>query len=342
MMAGAGSLIPVRTPRAHRRGGLRFALAGGLALLAGCTGLPHAERTTDEPSSIQLQTLRQPINPPEILARTREEARTQAARLAPGGVRADLLEKLRDHPRTERVAAAQSPFFFESAIGRAYLAAGASGASGRAIAQGWPAEQCPAFGVALPESDRGSAALKALERCIDTLPPTAGETCACRLLALDDVLLADAPSFVYARGVSTLVYHPASGRSATLVAEERHPRDLAAEILQTLEPETLDALSKGARRMWLLSPASPAAAFDLAANGEAALVFVEGSRESLTPARRLTGQWRSDGFRRGRLAGVARVADDAGDSFVVVFGYPPSEIEARRKELIAEARRLGG
>ncbi len=313
-----------------------------LALMASCTPGLHANRTTDEPTSIRLQSLRQPVNPPEIVAKTPAQAASEAARLAPGGVRENLLDAMRENDRTKRIDAPQSPFFFESAIGRAYLAAGVAGTSGRALAQGWPSEHCPAFGVALPEPDQATAARVALERCLADMPDSAAKDCGCRLLALDDVLLAEPEAFVYARGVSALVYHPASGRSTTLVAEERHPRDMVAEVAQTLEPENLSALSRGARRLWLLSPNRPAAAFDMAADGQAALVFVEGTRNDLTPGRKLIGHWRSDGFRRGRMAGVAQLSDDNGDQYVVLFGYAPAEIDARRSELLAEAKRLGG
>lgn len=298
-------------------------------------------RTTESPTSIGLQRLRQLSNPPEIVVGDAAEAARQAERFGGGASGGGLIEKLREGPRSELISAPQSPFFFESAIGRAYLAAGVGGGQGRALAQGWPAEQCPAFGATLDSANPRAAAEAALTSCLEDLPKNQVATdCGCRLLALDEVLLAPADAFVYARGVAAMVYDPASGRSAVLVAEERHPMDVYAEIEETSRPDSLAALAKGARRLWLLSPDRPAAALDLTADGEAALVFVEGPPEALEPGRQLRGVWRSDGFRRGRRAGVARLEDARGAELLVLFGYGPDEIAARRSELVAEAERL--
>ena len=310
------------------------ALIGALALVAvkGCGGGPSvsgAGVTSQASVDIDAAKLTQPPSPPEILARDPTDL-NDAAR----GAATDRLAQMAARNGSIRYEPAQIPFFFESEIGHAYLASG----PGRAIARGAPAERCAGFGVALDKPTPVEAAREALSSCLRTPPAYAQqsareEPCACRLIAAENLLLAEAESFAYPRAVNALLIDLTRGVSAPLIAEERPPEG------QT-QPERLAALSQGARALWLLTPTGPMGALNLSADGRAELQLLKGPAQALETVRRYNGAWRAEGYRRGRLAKRIALTDPAGGQLLMLIGYDPSELSERRQDLTTAAREL--
>lgn len=300
-----------------------------LTALGGCGGALGPEIGAYRPSVIDAARLVQPPRPPEISAKDERGVEDAASAVAP-----ERLAALAARNGAERFEGPQLPFFFESEIGRGYLKSG----PGRAIARGAPAESCPLFGASLDAPDVQSAARAALGECL-AQRTKANADCACRLLAADDVLLAERDDFAYARGVAVQAIplnrrlQPA-GPDAPLIAEERfQPR---AELV---EGRRL-ALASGARRLWLIGLAGPVAGLDLEADGAAALTVLEGARDQLKPVKRLEGRWSAEGYRRGRLAERVALSGVDGEKLVLILGYEPAEFEERREDLLRAARAL--
>ena len=310
-----------------------FALAG----VKGCGGGPPlggnfiGGNVVDGQTSVDIGApkLTQPPRPPEILVQN-QSGLEDAAHNAD----TERLARMAARNGSVRYEAAQIPFFFESEIGRAYIESG----PGRALARGAPAERCAGFGVALNRSSPIDAARDALSSCFRAPPAYAaqeeGESpCACRLIAAENLLLAEADAFAYPRAVNALLIDPNRDLSASLIAEERPP------AAQTPE-KRLAALSQGARSLWLLTPTGPMGALDLSADGRAELQLLKGPADALETVRRYTGSWRAEGYRRGRLAKRLALTDPEGGQLLLLIGYDPDELSKRRKSLTTAAREL--
>lgn len=271
------------------------------------------ERTVLAGSDIGLKTLTQPPEPPEITARS--AADLTAARVAAAPER---LEALANRARARTRPGPELALFFEAPIGRAYLAAGPA----KALARGAPAESCPAFGAALAHASRPDAASAALELCLAGLPSDTRADCGCRLIAVGDVLLAEASTFEYARTVSARLIGRADGA----------PVDLSVVI------DGPDPSGRGApedRRLSVRTVSGPAGVLEIDADGAARLSLGASDAPAL-----YEGQWRAEGFRRGRLAGVAGLTGPSGAPLALLIGYAPAEVSERREELLARAREL--
>ncbi len=284
-------------------------VAAGLTLallaLGGCGTLPPApERTVLAGSDIGLKTLTQPPAPPEIVARSPADPPLAAA-----GASEDRLAALAGRERAERRPGPEIAFFFESPLGRAYLASG----RGKALARGAPADSCPALGASLDQTSPRAAAEQALARCLDARPAGAELRCGCRLIAAGDVLLAPPETFAYARAIG--------GR---LIARLDGDRIDAPVVIDG--PDHTETGARGPRRVLLRSPSGPVGALALDADGGATLDL---------GARRLSGAWAPEGFRRGRLAGAISLSGADGSRALVLIGYEPAEMAARRDELLA-------
>lgn len=267
-----------------------------------------------------LRTLVQPPSPPELVADSPRAIPALAASATP-----DRLALLAERRRAERIYGADLPFFFESEIGRAYLAAGA----GRAIARGEPAESCPAFGSALQEASPDAAAAKALERCLASRAPGTETRCGCRLMAAGQILFAERAEFAHARAVNARLISLEGAFDVTLIAEPK------------LEERSIDLLESGAdETVWLLAPDGPAAAVNLQPDGAASLVILDGPNDQLRAVRTYQGRWDAEGYRRGRRAAQVALEDTEGHQAVLLMGYEPEELSRRRAELLAAAKKL--
>ncbi len=268
-------------------------------LLAACASGP-----VDPPGPLA-QQLFLPLTPaPEISARSEAEladALTAARRIAAGRA-ADA------RPRVEAVA---EPFLYGSPIGRRFLAA--SGA--RALAVGDPPASCPAAWIGESARTRRAAdgleaaVAKALRGCLSALEGRAG--CGCRLMALDDMLLAEPRAFSYAPGVGgRLIGAATGGKGAPLTVAERATEDPARTLIGFFDA------------------AGPVALGELDDDGAARLILLasgatfEGARE-----RR--------GWRRGRIVERLLLRDPDGRRIIALIGFEPADIVAEGDALAA-------
>ncbi|QIE57663.1 hypothetical protein G5B40_20740 [Pikeienuella piscinae] len=198
-------------------------------------------------------------------------------------------------PRARMVEISAIPWLRASPEGAAFL----SSAFPRALARGAPAENCPAAAFSTqggaPFSSRTEAAASALDACLDILARRAApKSCSCRLMAVDDVLLAPQGDFTFAPVVSALMIAPDGHRR--LVAEALHPVDGAELVsLRDLEGEVA--------RVALLGD-------------QAELLLADGARFS--------GRREPFGYRRGRLAERLVLSNASGEEMTVLLG-----VEAR-------------
>jgi len=260
-------------------------------MLAACAATPEAPQ-----GPLARQRLLPLAPPPQIVAGSE-------AGLADALTAVRRLEAKRDAaaaaPRVEAVA---EPFLYGSPLGRRFLAL----APARALAIGDPPERCPAAGIGHEPGDgaaaRRAAAGEALRRCL-----AAGDgraACGCRLLALDDMLLAGPRAFTYAPGVGgRLVGDGAGGRGAPLTVSERATDDPARTLIGFFDA------------------AGPVAVGEVDDGGAARLVMLESGAA-------FQGARERRGWRRGRIMERLLLSDAAGRRLIALIGFEPADIVA--------------
>lgn len=217
---------------------------------------------------------------------------------------------MRAHRATGRaegaVALAEAPFLQGSPAGRAYLATAAP----KALARGEPPGQCYGLGLATGPD----APAEALRRCFAEMaedPREAG--CGCRLLAIDDILLAERAAFAYAPGVSGRLLGPEAPQSGALVVAER-PSE-----------------REGAALAAFFGFDGPVAVAELGADGEAILLLPGDAG----PYRGARERW---GWRRGRLTERLLLSSPEGRRLIALIGFEPADIAAEGPALGAWPR----
>lgn len=288
---------------------IMFSIPAAALLLTGCAG-GGAGSVGGEPVDLGLQRLVLPAAPPRIEAQDAEGV-DRAMRLVERYDR----HKLEEQRRTRLIEAVQTPLLYEAPAGRRFLSAPGA----RALAIGDPPEMCPAIGLATSPAPapRAETAAKALNQCLERLALShSSAECACRLVALDDTLLAEQTAFSYARGVAARFIGGQGALATTLVAEERPEEDGSGDV-----------------RIWFLDAVGPKAVARLTEAGKAELAVLEGDNGALTASRYYRGRWESEGFRRGRLAEKLYLKDEDGDRLIALIGYSPAELAARGHEL---------
>lgn len=297
----------------HGRPCRRIKELTGLALtaaLAGCATGENQSAGARDPGALGLQQLVLPAAPPVIEAQDETEI-PRAMRLAERFDR----PALEGQRRTRTIEAVQTPLLYEAPAGRRFLAAPGA----RALALGAPPEICPAIGLATSTepAPRAQTAERALNDCLAMLKQSdASAECSCRLVALDDTLLADQRSFAYARGVTAQFIGAGDELDDFLVAEERPEEDGSGDV-----------------RIWFLDALGPRAVARLTEAGEAELAVLQGANGELEATRYFRGRWESEGFRRGRLAEKLYLEDETGARLIALVGYSPAELAAREAEL---------
>ncbi len=235
---------------------------------------------------------------PPILARSSTEADEAAIRAA-GAAGAAAASPA-------RVEAAEAPFLYAAPVGRRFLAT----AGPRALARGEPPERCPAAAAASGAS-AAEAARSAARQCLGALPVGAAG-CACRLLAVDDTLLAEPDAFVYAPGVG--------GR---LVGLGQGARPLTVEERGTDDPDrTVIAF---------FDAGGPVALAELDADGDARLVMLESGAL-------FEGAREPRGWRRGRLLERLLLTGAGGKRLIALVGFEPADIAEEGPSLAAWPR----
>lgn len=329
--------------RSSRR--LRWAAPILAALtLAGCILIDGPDPDLARRDALALEKFIAVPGAPAIVAATTAEAADAASSLTRA-----RLEELTARRGARAVRGSETPLFFGSRLGRAYLAAGDGVA--RAFAAGRPAASCPGRGAALGAETLAGAVEQALSACLasqeasepfrDVLPEdfeqqddAAGPECACRLIAAGPALLAPPDAFAYAGSVSAAAQNVAPdgtlGAFAPLIAEA--------------DP---DAAAPGAARLLLRDVRGPVARLVLEASADGAAAAARLTQDGPAAADGepaggpvWTGAWRQEGVRRGRQAGVAALTGPDRARVVLFIGYEPEELLRRQEALIAEARAL--
>ncbi|MGB0852508.1 MAG: hypothetical protein ACPGVA_05430 [Pikeienuella sp.] len=189
-------------------------LLSGLALVLVVAACAPNRGPTDArlsgPTAGDLQRILATPRPPAIITPPGEVPRLSqrsAARLTDAA--------LSDQRGARRVEIASVPLLRSTPAGATFLAM----TGHRALAQGEPAASCPALVTAPPNApDARTAALAALAACGEQLALRGtAATCGCRLIALDDALLAPIERFAFAPAVSALLND--NGRATRLIAE---------------------------------------------------------------------------------------------------------------------------
>lgn len=232
-------------------------------------------------------------SPPEIVIRTDGQTPRVAA----------LLAEVSDDPAAgmgRRVEASSAALLYNTGWGRAFLSA----PSGRALAIGDPPDQCPGIGVVAggPETPRLQVVDAAISQCIQSLERARASDCGCRLLALDDTLLAPLEAFAHAPGVSARLFGLGGG-AGTQQLVARESRELAAD---------------GSVRVLFSTVSGPIAAAALFADGRAVLEVAE-SGLVLEGARDLRG------WRRGRLTERLLLRGPDGQRVIALIGFEPED-----------------
>lgn len=279
-------------------------------LAAACASDGGADGNPRDLGQLGLQQLVLPAAPPLIEAQDADDV-DRAMRLA---ARYDR-KRLERQRRTRVIEAVQTPLLYEAPAGQRFL----STPGARALAMGYPPAICPAIGLATSAepAPRSETAASALNLCLAKLKESdASAECGCRLVALDDTLLAEQAAFAYARGVTAQFVGGKQALATTLIAEERPEADGSGDV-----------------RIWFLDALGPRAVARLTEEGEAELAVLEGPNGELSASRYYRGRWESEGFRRGRLAEKLYLKDEDGERLIALIGYSPAELAAREDEL---------
>ena len=198
------------------------------------------------------------------------------------------------------IEASSAALLYNTGWGRAFLAA----PDGRALALGSPAAQCPGIGVVAggPETPRSVVAEAALDQCLTSLDRAGSSGCGCRLLALDDTLLAPLDAFAHAPGVSArLVGLGGDAGRGPLVARES--RDVAAD---------------GSVRVLFSSVEGPVAAAALFPDGRAVMELTDSGTV-------FEGERDLRGWRRGRLTERLLLRGPDGRRVIALIGFEPED-----------------
>lgn len=261
-----------------------FWLAVG-CLLASCA-TPRGESVDPRltgPRDGDLQRILASPRPPRVIA-TAE----QPALLSPRAMARLTTETLSEQRGARQVQIAAVPLLRSTPEGVAFLAM----AGHRALAQGEPVASCPALSVAPANAPNAVAAAEvSLAQCRAELARRGSPAaCGCRLIALDNALLAPLGHFAFAPAVSALMI---SDTTATrLIAE--------AEILN------------GAEIIRLRTAA-----------GEIGTLRASGERDDISgtiDGVRYAGTRAPFGYRRGRLAERMTLTSSAGDHLSLLIG----------------------
>ncbi len=145
------------------------------------------------------------------------------------------------------------PYLRRSPEGATFL----SRAQPRALARGAPADRCPAAAASAAEATTSAAAAEsAIDQCLSQLSARGADTsCGCRILALDNALIAPRSDFIFAPGVSAFLIRSETGDAQRLIAESELASEGAETVILRDAAETVAVLSlKGdVAALWLTS-----------------------------------------------------------------------------------------
>lgn len=176
----------------------------------------------------------------------------------------------------------------------------------RALARGTPPHLCPAAAASSPTAENSAmAAEDALVQCLGALSDRGADaSCGCRLLAVDNALVAPRRDFAFAPGVTAFLIRGQS-RSAERLIAESEPTNTGGEIV-------------------ILRNAANVVA-TLVLTGETADLRLAASPEVIW-----TGTRRVFGYRRGRLSERMVLTSDDGRSMRLLIGVENRDAIAAR------------
>jgi hypothetical protein len=256
-------------------------------LATGCTiGAPSVPMS---PGDQQLLVI---DNPPRITA-------TDAADTTRVGDAVTALVSRPSAPAGRRVEARAAALLYGTGWGRAYLAA----PDARALALGDPPERCPGLGVVGggPDTPPAAVAEAAMAQCLRSQSGPAARGCGCRLLALDDTLLAPLAAFNHSPGVGARIVGLRGGAAGPLIAQELR-----------------EITDDGSVRVLFSGAAGPVAAAALYPDGRAVMEIPGADL-------RLEGTREPRGWRRGRLTERLLLTDEDGRRVIALIGFEPEE-----------------
>ena len=264
------------------------------AMIAACAPVGEpADPRLSGPSATDLNRLLVAQASPRLIAKDALSA-TQASSIAARVLRTSASSR----QRLKSLEISAIPFLRRSPAGIEFLARSGH----RALARGEPAASCPAAAASPPTVASPEMAAKgALEACLAQLNRRrAPETCGCRLLAVENRLLAPASDFSFAPSVSAFLLDSANRKLRALVAESG------------------DAVA-GIETAFLRDP-----------GGTVGQIRFYDTSAELTFARDPDRVWRGErqffGYRRGRLAERLVLKDDAGAALTLLIGVERRDI----------------
>lgn len=204
-----------------------LAIAGGMTSCAVPSGPANDPRLAG-PRDSDFQGILAPPRPPSVVIGAGQPAQI-AARAATRLTTTALSEQR--GARLVQIAAV--PLLRSTPEGAAFLAMQGH----RALSQGEPVAACPALSVAPSNAPTSIAAAEvSLTQCAaELVRRNAPETCGCRLIALDNALLAPIGRFSFAPAVSALLIE--RGKATRLIAESEVQNGIAITRLRNVAGE---------------------------------------------------------------------------------------------------------
>lgn len=235
--------------------------------------------------------------PPRVVARDPNGA-AEAARIA-AGVSAERLLERRGRRFLEISAI---PYLRASPEGAAFLAQ----SNPRALVRGEPPASCPAAAASPPGApDRASAVAAAISACFGALQRRgAAQSCGCKAIAVDDILLDRPAAFSFAPTVSAVLI--SNGGPAQRLVADQLAADATGEQIVLRDP-------RGDVALVSLAEDRASLAFLSDAGGGGPAIVYDGAREPF-------------GYRRGRLTERIRLTNDAGQRLTLLIGVEARDV----------------
>ncbi|MEM7546540.1 MAG: hypothetical protein AAF367_13470 [Pseudomonadota bacterium] len=252
--------------------------------------------TLNGPSAADLLTIGAAPLPPRLVAADVGDVNEISASAA-----ALSAEQLAQRRGFRQIQISAIPYLRASPAGATFL----SRTFPRALSRGEPASACPASMASSADVlTTRAAARDALGGCLAQLTTRgADSSCGCRLIAVNDFLLAPQADFTFAPSVSALLIRP-DGSAERIVAESLRPDgDTELVSLRDVRGEIGRLVLSGERAaMQLLIPAEVS----------------------------LTGERTIFGYRRGRLAERVTLTTPTGDLYKLLIGVELRDAVAPR------------
>lgn len=267
------------------------------AVTVACAPKTPSDPRLSGPSVVDLTRMASAPGAPRIAARS--EAEIPGA--AQSAVRY-LSERLPGARGLRLLEISAIPYLRRSPEGAAFL----KQTFPRALARGTPSQICPAAATSAPGAGSSTlAAQDALGQCLAALSARGSDaSCGCRLLALDNALVAPRRDFVFAPGVTAFMIRSQTGAAERLIAESEPAGEAGESVILRNAAGVVGTL---------------------ALNGEMAEM-----RLTAAPDVIWRGKRRLFGYRRGRLSERMVLTSDDGRTIRLLIGVENRDAVAAR------------